>query len=329
MSLTPDQVQRIRDSAPGWEKDWGQLCVLLLGEDGESGALVQAVNALPVTWPSEDASPDSHRGQPREGTERDDFVSRIMLEYHRRASRGRLLTSYDPSLGDVVSFLTSRRLLYVEAIKFLKKLAVRQLPSFDDPEFRLKNEPAAKPDHDAAALGFRRLITSASEELQRMKLEGIKRVTRVAEQAALQLYPRLDWSQSAMNPLREHLLRVLCPPSDGIDPLTALSRTHQVADQSFQKRLERLSAKMHNKGKGVSIKRREHLERLYGDLCSQRVFLALDADTLVRLLGIKLADAAQRRHRYRTELPRLLPGLGTYYEALREHRSAASRGKSL
>jgi hypothetical protein len=249
-----------------------------------------------------------------------------MADYHRRAVRGTLLVSYDPGLGDVVPFLTARRVLFVEAIKFLEKLAARQLRSFDDPDFRPKNEPEAKPHQDAA---FGKLITKAQEELQRTKLEGIKRVTRVAEQAALQLYPRLDWSQSAMNPLQEHLMRVLRSPSDGIDALTPLSRAHRVADQSFQKRLERLSVRIHNNGRGVSIKRRERLERLYGDLCFQRVFLPLDADALVNLLGIRPADAAQRRHRYRTELPRLLPGLGTYYEALREHRSEASRGKSV
>lgn len=325
MSLIPGQVQRIRDRAPGWEEDWGRLCVLLLGEDGESGALVQAVNALPVTWPSEEVSVGTHRRPPREGTERDEFVCRVMADFHRRAVRGTLLVSYDPNLGDVVSFLTARRPLYVEAIKFLEKLAVRQLRSLDDPELSLKNEPQALPHQDAA---FDRLISRVQEELQQTKLEGLKRVTRVAEQAALQLFTRLDWSQPAINPLREHLLRVLCPLTDDTDPLTALCQTHEAADRSFQRRLERLSAKIYNKAKGVSVKRREHLERRYGELCFQRVFLPLDADTLVTLLGIKPADAAQRRHRYRAELPRLLPALGTYYEALREHRSAASKGGS-
>lgn len=326
MSLLPDQIARIRGRLPGWEEDWGRLCVILLGEDGESGALVQAVKALPVTWPSEEVSAGTHRGLPREGTERDDFICKVIADYHRRAVRGTLLISYDPKLGDVVSFLTSPHLLYVEAIKFLEKLAARQLASFDEPEFGSKNEPKAPLHQDAA---FGRLISAVQQALDRMILDGIKRVSRVTEQAALQLYPRLDWSQPAMNPLREHLLHVVRPTTADTDPLGALSQAHEMADQSFRKRLERLSAKIHNKGKGVSIRKREHLERLYGDFCFQRVFLPLDANALVKLLGIRRADAAQRRHRYRAELPRLLPGLATYYEALREHRSAASREKPL
>ena len=322
MSLLPDQIARIQGRLPGWEDDWGRLCVILLGEDGESGALIQAVNALPITWPSEEVSAETDRGVPREGTERDDFICKVIADYHRRAVRGTLLVSYDPKLGDVVSFLTSPHLLYVEAIKFLEKLAVRQLPSFDDAEFDPKNDLKARPHQDEA---FWKLISEVQQVLERMILDGIKRVSRITEQAALQLYPRLDWSRPAMKPLREHLLHVVRPTTTDTDPLSALSQAHQMADRSFRNRLERLSAKIHNKGKGVSIRRREHLERIYGDLCFQRIFLPLGAGRLAKLLGITAANAAKLRERYRAQLPCLLPRLGTYYEALREYRSAASR----
>ena len=309
MPLSSEQIARIRDRLPGWEEDWGELCVLLLGADGESGILYRAARSLHVGWPS--------------AVECDDFVAERLLDYQNRAVRGTLLLSYDLERGcDVVSFLTTHNVLRVEANKFLSKLAIRQL-SLDDPKCSPDLEPKAKPLQDTVFSG---LISSVQEGLQRIRLPGTKRITRVHEQAALQLYSRLDWSQPEMDLFREHLLRVLCAPSHDADSLAGLTQEHQTADRFFQKRLERLSAKIHNHGKGVSVARREFLERRYGDLRFQQVFLPLDANAIVRLLGIKPADAAQRRHRYRAELPSLLPGLSTYYEDLRQHRSEVSKG---
>ncbi len=315
MSLTPDQVERIKARSPGWKEDWGQLCVVLLGDDGESGALVQAVRSLRIGWPDE--------------LERDDFIADVLAAYHRRVLTGGLLEAYDPDSGSVVSFLTTHRVLRVEAIKYLKKRAMRQLCSFDDDHFAPHERPRAKPDLDAGIRPLTTLIAGVQQQLEQLTLEGIKRVTRPVEQAGLQLYPRLDWSQPAMKPVQDRLLQVLCSASDGADRLAALARSHEHADQMFLSRLQRVAAKIHNKGKGVPVRTRELLEQRFADLVFQRVFLPLDAAALVALLGITSADAAQRRHRYREELPRLLPRLQGVFNDLVECRQEASKENSV
>lgn len=327
MSLSSDQVARIRDRLPGWEEDFGQLWVLLLGEYGgdepiedeesetprkviQIGALVRAVKSLGIRWPSQ--------------TVCDDFISQQMDDYYRRARRGTLLVGYDPTKGDVVSFLTSHKMLRINAIKYLKRWHVGRMASIDASD-KLVHDVPAKPNDDK--LSQRSL--EVSEELQLIKLEEPKRITRVYEQAALQLYPRLDWSQPGMDLLRKHLLHILCPSTAETDPLNALAEAHRRANLHFQERWDRLSAMMYNMGKGVSPKRREHLERRCTDLFLEWIFLPLDGKSVGELLNINAGNAAKLRQRYREELPNLLSGLRQHYEALREHRSAASKKKFL
>jgi hypothetical protein len=322
MSLTFDQIQRIRDHLPGWQKAWGQLCVLLLGNDGENGALVRAVKALPIKWPTPYSATGSRDASSRESSERDDFIGTVMLDYHERAYRGTLLSSYDPSLGDVVAFLTSRHTLYVEAVKFLSSLPYRR------PEGRGKQEfledavgpddviLAAKPTDDESTSEFARLIDRLQEELP-AKIEQSKRITRIIEQAAIQWYPRLEWARPSLQRLRQYLIDVLRRPPDGGDGLSALQDAHRAADRDFQRRLDRIAARIDNHGRGVSIRKRERLEKRFAKLCFERLLLPIGAVVLAELLGISQSDAAQRRSRYWRGLADLLPEIRADYEALR------------
>ena len=308
MSLTPEQIVKLQNKLPGWREAWGELCVALLGWDGESGALVKAVNSLPIKWPKALVKNDDGERERREGTARQDFIAKVIANYHRRAERGTLLSTFTPAHGDVVSFLTSRKVLKSEAWKFLSKLKTRQMISLD-----AEYEPASPQPPDRE---FESLICDVQQQLEQIMPSLADRMNRIAEQAALQLFPRLDWSEPAMAPLREHLIRVVHSPNAEQDPLALLSERHRLADQVFRNHLDRLASERHNKGKGVSVKKRESLEKLYGQLLFKRVFLPLDTAALVELLRIKRADAAQRRHRYRNALKRLLPQLGAYYDAL-------------
>ena len=308
MSLTPEQIAKIQNQLPGWREAWKELCVALLGWDGESGALVKAVRSLRVTWPETLVKNDDGECERREGTAREDFIAAVIADYHRRAERGTLLRGFTPGDGDVVSFLTSYKVLRNEAIKFLRKLKTRQEISFD-----AEHEPASPQPHDRE---FESQICAIQRQLERISLSPTDRINRIAEQAALQLFPRLDWSEPAMAPLREHLIRVVHSPNAEQDPLAALLQRHRLADEKFEKRMNLLASKRHNMGKGVSVKKREILEKRYGQLLFARVFLPLDTAVLVELLRIKKADAAQRRHRYRKALKTLLPQLSAYYDAL-------------
>ena len=321
MSLTHEQIERIRNRSPGWEEDWRQLCVLLLGHDAESGALVRAVKALPVTWPTARRSADFEDGGRREGTERDDFIAEKIGQYHRRAHAGTLLVGYDPTLGDVVAFLTSRQMLYCDANRFLSILPHRKpkeeriVVSLDEVA-----EPDEKGGHaqwtDAATQReFEDLIGRIQGELQK-NIEKAKRITRIVEQAGIQLYPRLDWSRSAMAPLREHLSNTLRSSVQGGDPLETLQRAHEAAKQRFARRLDKLAARVDNSGKGVSRRKRELLEERISRVRFERFLLPISHRTLTKLLGITTPDAAQRRSRYRRSVPDLLPGVRADYEAL-------------
>lgn len=322
ISLTPEQVERIRSHSLGWENDWARLCVMLLGYDGESGALVRAVKALPVNWPK---GSDFEGGCPREGTERDDFIAAMMARYHHRAHKGTLLLRYDPELGDVIGFLTPRQMLYVEAVKFLRSLPHRKprdervVVSLDDvaePDAKRRFKQRANSQTHSE---FKKLIDTVQKELQR-KLEETRRITRIIEQAGIQLYPRLDWSRPGISMLREHLSNLLSDSGHAGDQLKALERAHLAAEAEFEKKLDELAACKYNFGRGVAPRKRESLERRISKLRFQSLFVPISEQVLAELLGITAADAAQRRSRYGKSLPKLLLGVRAAYEALTKQR---------
>ncbi|MCL4201878.1 MAG: hypothetical protein KJ000_05245 [Pirellulaceae bacterium] len=173
---------------------------------------------------------------------------------------------------------------------------------------------AARPTDDESTAESARLIDRLQEELP-LKIEQSKRITRIIEQAAIQCYPRMEWSRPSLQRLRQHLIDVLRTTPDGGCELAALQEAHRAANQEYQQRLDRISAKIDNCGRGVSVRRRERLEKRHAKLSFEQLLLPLGALVVAELLGITKADAAQRRSRYWRRLADLLPEIRAAFDA--------------
>jgi len=156
-----------------------------------------------------------------------------------------------------------------------------------------------------------------SRELESLTvdLQANKEMLQVFETAGIQLYPRLNWSR--LGRLRARLLEAIpAPASPWKDCFDLLSDLHRRAEEQFTAQMNNVVARIWNKGKGVGPREDLRLRNMLDDLDFRRRFLPLSAAAMKELLRIEKGDAAQRRSRYRKELPDLLPRLGDFYSEL-------------
>ena len=321
MSLSLDEVNTIHELKPDWPRTWARLCSILLGTPDAAGRLVAAVKSLPIRWPGGE-------------TDHDDFISDLLESYRRRAAKGTLLTSFDPERGGIEDFLCSRKVLRWRALRFLERRAVRfPRDDFhgDEVGATAGNETPPRAPMEMSNEFHERIAifdwTLGNLPLQ-LSARDRQKPTRVAQQAGLQLYPRVDWGDDVYRALHQHLASAVHPASPSADPYATLSAAHANAARVWRSRILDVAKKIDNEGRGVSEVARERLERRRAKWFFNEIFQPLKVPMLVKLLRITPNDAAARRRRYRNALPRLLAGLRAHHEVLSEQREAARGRKS-
>jgi hypothetical protein len=305
MPLTSEQVRLIQERDPGWENAWAELALALLGDDGRSGVLCQAIPHLGISWPN-DAT-------------RDDFVAWMMLKFQEKANKGTLLAGYFSERGTPEDYLTSRTTLRHKALAFLSHSSVRQAAKELLEQDTLAQWPA--PGNDP---NFTALLAEVGRRLERLSLRTEGRITAVLEQAGLQLHPRLNWEQQVLARLRDHLANVIRNPDEAPNPFAVLAQVHDEERQYWRIAAEELNAKFFNKGKFCSLAKQRQLENRWIELLFHQVFMPLRSEAVAKLLGITTATAHMRRFHYRRRLPDLLPSLAQYYSIFRDLRDDAS-----
>lgn len=304
MPLTETQVIQVKERSAGWERNWWALYVELMQHlDRATSELV-----LPVPWPSDN--------------EREDFISHLLAGYDRRARSGVLLADYEVSRGDPISYLSSTDFLRRRAISFLRKRC-RPLPESLLREGRRQvpldsdKSPIVPDRHSLSSIETELMDTEIREALGSIVLAipADRKITRVIEQAGLQLYPRMQWAETDLQCLRQHLERVLAEPGpEWPDRFSMLAAMHAEARRGFNDQLNTICDQIYNEGKGVSPRRDGLLRNRLDKLRFEKVFLPLAAAILMRLLAITRTDADQRRSRYRDSLPDILPQLGVLHK---------------
>lgn len=315
MSLSLDEITSLRMLQPDWPEAWARLSSILIGTLDSPGRLVAAAQALKIAWPG---------GQ----IDVDDFVSWILETYGRRAARGTLLASFDPSRAAVEDFLCSRNLLRKKALRFLERRALRfqrgRLKSNDGAAIAAgERPPPAAQELSREFYGHVALIELRLSDLPlQLSARDRKKPTRVAQQAGLQLYPRVDWGKEEYVLLHEHLATVVHSAPASADPYATLVQVHKTASQYWQMRILDVQDRIYNQGRGVSERARERLENRRAKRFFNKNFQPLKVPVLVELLRISPNDAAAQRRRYRQALPKLLAGLRVHHEVLTEQREA-------
>jgi len=291
MALNTEQISRIQNRSPGWQDDWTSLLQDLL--------------------PLLDQKTRAFRGWPGD-EDREDFVSETLQHYQVRVNAGTLLSAWSAEKGDVLSFLTGRK-LRKRALSFLancnrrrQRFVLLEDHSSNDPDDRPAMELEAPKARTLALRSVERLRNAVLQRLEKIELAiGSGGVTRDLEQAALQLYPLLDWTQPQNKPLHDHLRETLSTSlgKSTRDVCGLLEALHSERQGRFAEQVSAESEKVLNSVKPLTA---EIYRARLDELEFERSFMPLDSAALQKLLGVSASNAEKLRSRYRANLPNVL-----------------------
>ena len=310
MVISREEIELLAACGDGWEPIWHRLWVLLeerLQEmlmhgtvDEQSCSLKQRFRMLG----------DVHRAQ--------DFIAELLVQFHRKAELGSLLTAFEGEPDKLLAFLTSPTWVRGRALDFMTthaRVGITGMPGGE------AEGPAVHrlEDYEAGVNIEDRPGTTGGVDAMRVPIlinwdpgNGVDARVRMA---AMQCWGRLDPSQEGLQDLEKDLDDEV-RASEGMRPLETLLASLASARAKLCQRLAKIDQSIVD-APGMQRPKREELDAQRVELTVDLLLKPLGPGDVQALLGLPSADAAyQQLSRYRKAFPVLFSAIRDRLEGL-------------
>lgn len=307
--ITAEEIHILATRATGWERLWGKIYGLL------GMALDERIKRLDKIDPTIKWPPDGAQ---------EEFAALMLEHFERRFDNGFLFSADAMEDCDLATSLLAFSFLRLRAISFCSRRRVNVLHSIDEP-VSVGNNDNADTMADTLNERNRRVVLhdnrmhseNYAEKRENMdrSLSNLSIVvatpanpTVVEQQAGMQLYPRCDWTPPDMRQLHHAVgISLASDQRNEDDAWNNLKASHLERKKS----LEENFLTLHNELAKLSLKAEKKFFTLVNSMNKttfEYLFRPLNAETLMKLLGIKRDKADKLRERYRDDLEALLRG---------------------
>jgi hypothetical protein len=309
--LTTEEIRCLQELADGWETIWDRISVELYGKNG-NGRLHDATRRYRSNNP---------------GVDIDDFISFIYEQYHKEVlNQTRFLTyNYEEYGGDIFKFLCNSSIIGQMFTKYRRENTLIKTPtgqeakeiindgSFGDEETSYIANTVASPntqavyyDEDNTTLPTDNLVLAIPVP------KSTGSFSKEYEQAGLQLYPRIDYTDMKMETLQKHVHNTVAQSDkSNTRPNVKIQREHQFAKERIDEEMDKLREQFYDykkqKKRNIDSKLEKNIKRKIDKKHLQAIYRPLNAEQIIELLVISRANADKILSRYYKILTDILP----------------------
>ncbi|MDR2643473.1 MAG: hypothetical protein LBC74_11840 [Planctomycetaceae bacterium] len=309
--LSSHECQSLQELADGWETIWEKISVELI-----NGRLHKATAQYRFDNPEIDI---------------DDFVSFVYERYHKEVlEKTRFLTyNYKEYGGDVFKFLCNSFIIRQMFIKYrrentlIKTPAGRKAKKFqydkylgnDDSKEPSFTENIESPETQAMYYDKKNLceIFLADNWILVIPAQtSTGNFSKEYEQAGLQLYPRIDYTNTKMEKLQKHVHHAVAKvDKSDMKPDVKIQREHKFAKERIDEEINKLAEQLYDYRKQMKRKidneQEKNIKRKIDKKNLQEMYRPLNAEQIVDLLSISRSNADKILSRYYKILTEILP----------------------